>query len=36
MSNIIDILDKEIGVKNNVEEIIAACDKIHDTHAKIE
>jgi len=36
MSNIIDILDKEIGVKNNIEEIIGACDKIHNTHTKIE
>jgi hypothetical protein len=36
MSNIIQILDKEIGVKDNVEEIIEACDKIHNTHTKID
>ena len=36
MSNIIQILDREIGVKDEIEEIIGACDKIHNTHTKIE
>lgn len=36
MSNIIQILDREIGVKDDFEEILELCDKIHGTNTKTE